>query len=340
MSVGSRRNVTILMCSQQSLNDSQTVGNTEMDQHFTSRERRRTGFTVVELLVVIGIIAILVAILLPSVQVAREAARRTQCMNNLKQLGLALQNYHLVSEMFPPGSVNAAGPVLDEAGPGLDPLALEPLLTNEYHMSWCVQLLPYLDQTPIYTSIDFNEGAYSPANAQFRMTLISCLLCPSDPGLVWPLGTRPAPSSYAGVHHDRAVPVDVDQAGVMFLNSSTGARMFDDGESNTLLVGEKKLDSPPLLGWMSGSRATLRATSSLNGRPPGPVDAGADAAAGAAGSGVKHAIDDGFSSLHAGGALFLFGDSAVRFLHDRIDAEVFRSLGNRADGAPLGDYQP
>jgi hypothetical protein len=90
---------------------------------------------------------------------------------------------------------------------------------------------------------------------------------------------------------------------------------------------------------MSGSRATLRATSSLNGRPPAPAGADTDAVAGAADSGAKHSIDDGFSSFHAGGALFLFGDSAVRFLHDRIDAEVFRSLGNRADGAPLGDYQ-
>lgn len=308
-----------------------------MGQYFTDRERRRTGFTVVELLVVIAIIATLIAILLPAVQLAREAARRTQCMNNLKQLGLALGNYHLVSEMFPPGSVNPTGPVVDEAGPGLDPLALEPMLYNEYQMSWCVQLLPYLDQTPLYDSIDFDEGAYSPANGQFRMTMISCLICPSDPGLVaQTMGTSPAPSNYAGVHHDQAAPIDVNQSGVMFLNSSVSDRMIDDGESNTILVGEKKRESPPLLGWMSGSRATLRATSSLNGRPPGPADA---AVAKPANSSTLYIIDDGFSSFHSGGALFLFGDSAVRFLHDRIDADVFRSLGNRADGAPLGDYQ-
>src|SRR5262245_60462030 len=108
---------------------------------------RRRGFTLIELLVVIAVIAILVSLLLPAVQQAREAARRTQCRNNLKQIGLALHNYHTACNMFPPGYV-AGAPY--------------PATTNGW--SWCAQILPHLDQTPLYEKINFQLPVEDPVN--------------------------------------------------------------------------------------------------------------------------------------------------------------------------------
>src|SRR5262245_56958626 len=114
----------------------------------------RRGFTLIELLVVIAIIGILVSLLLPAVQQAREAARRTQCRNNLKQLGLALHNYHDVGQQFPPGSVNEGSPAGGTAY-GRPP-----------RTTYVVHILPYLDQAPVYNNVDFVNR-------------------PTAPGLVW-----------------------------------------------------------------------------------------------------------------------------------------------------------
>ena len=110
----------------------------------------RSGFTLIELLVVIAIIAVLVALLLPAVQQAREAARRTQCKNNLMQVGLALHNYDMAHECLPPGTVDPNRPIRSEP--------------KGYHVGWVVQSLPYLDQTPTYQQFDFKGGVYSPGN--------------------------------------------------------------------------------------------------------------------------------------------------------------------------------
>ncbi len=131
-----------------------------------STTERTRGFTLIELLVVIAIIAILIALLLPAVQQAREAARRTQCKNNMMQLGLALHNYSMAFEILPPGSVNDTGPIVS--------------VPQGYHMSWIVQILPMMEQSNLFRSINFDEGAYAPGNGGPRAVMLPALRCPSD----------------------------------------------------------------------------------------------------------------------------------------------------------------
>ncbi len=324
----------------------------------TARAARRPtrGFTLIELLVVIAIIAVLIALLLPAVQQAREAARRTQCKNNLVQVSLALQNYEMSHERLPPGSVNPTGPIKSEAA--------------GYHMGWIVQILPYLDQRNVYQKMDFKVGVYDPKNTGAAvadapgpggdagpagagagpmslpgfnsgnpgptMVTLPVLTCPSE-------GATSGPSSYAGCHHDSEAPIDVDNNGVLFLNSSIRFEDISDGISNTLFVGEKTR-AAETLSWASGTRASLRNSGSAinsdrqllnrNGQiiapvaaPPGPD--GANAALLKVG---------GFGSPHVGGCHFAVGDGAVRFISENISADTFKNLINRADGNMLGEF--
>jgi len=282
------------------------------------RGRRDRGFTLIELLVVIAIIAILISLLLPAVQQAREAARRTQCRNNLAQLGLAMHNYDMAYEMLPPGVVNPTGPIKT--------------VPSGYHMSWLVQLLPYVDQVSVYQHIDFTVGAYDPKNAKPRKVILPVFTCPSFPmsGRV----QNVAQTNYAGVHHDSETPIAADNNGVLFLNSSIRYSQITDGASNTLMIGEKSYNRFSL-GWMSGTRSSLRNTGSINaevvrqflrrGRPGGPAAPGAT-------------VVGGFSSAHVGGALFALADGSVRFLSENTDPATFRNLGNRADGELPGEF--
>ena len=282
--------------------------------------RSRRGFTLIELLVVIAIIAILISLLLPAVQQAREAARRTQCRNNLVQLVLAMHNYEMAYEMLPPGTINPTGPIKS--------------IPSGYHMSWLVQLLPYVDQESVYRHIDFTVGAYDPKNMKTRGVILPTFLCPSDPGIGSSNNGRVAQTNYAGCHNDSEAPIEVDNNGVLFLNSSIRYRQITDGASNTIMIGETSYNGLSL-GWMSGTRATLRNTSGINvetsqqfapggraGLPlvPGPTVVG------------------GFSSPHVGGAQFAFADGSVHFISENIDRATFKHLGNRADGALPGQF--
>ncbi|HTI51905.1 MAG TPA: DUF1559 domain-containing protein, partial [Planctomycetaceae bacterium] len=132
---------------------------------------------------VIAIIGVLVALLLPAVQQAREAARRTQCKNNLMQLGLALHNYEMAYERLPPGSVNTTGPIRSEE--------------KGYHMSWMVQILPYIDQLVVYEHFDFDAGAYDEKNKEPRSAHIPTYVCPSRAR-----GANVGAHDYGGCHHD------------------------------------------------------------------------------------------------------------------------------------------
>ena len=135
--------------------------------------RIRSAFTLIELLVVIAIIAILIGLLLPAVQKVREAAARAKCQNNLKQLGLAMHNYHSALNMFPPGQ----GVVVANGNNGYNVLA---------------HILPYIEQDNVYRSFDFLQSSSTGNNATVRATVISTFLCPSDPGVA------PVPSATGG----------------------------------------------------------------------------------------------------------------------------------------------
>jgi len=334
----------------------------------------RSAFTLVELLVVIAIIGILVGLLLPAVQAAREAARRSQCSNNLVQFGIALHNYEMAHRKLPPGTVNAKGPIVH--------------LPIGFHHNWLVQILPMLDERVAYGSINHSRSIYSSANAPVRMYSFGTLHCPSD-------SLSAQQTNYAGSHDSREVPIDVDNNGVLFLNSAVRFDDIIDGAAHTLFIGEK-LISINELGWASGTRATLRNTGSgfkainatfgavsLPGVVPRMVGTDAEATGNvnalaaeaeqyaelATGDGVLTtqlplaASSDwvadprpvaewltigelpliipgkpnggsdvgGFGSRHTGGAQFVLGDGAVRFISQSIDRAVLQAFANRAD---------
>ncbi len=274
------------------------------------------GFTLVELLVVISIIGILVALLLPAVTAAREAARQTSCQNNLVQLGLALHNYEYHFEMLPPGVTNPDGPIRNEA--------------QGIHVSWIVKILPYLEERAVFQRFNQAAGTYAAENSDARAAWIAPLQCPSDP-IVRRADDDGVPgSSYVGCHHDAEAPIEDDNNGLLFLNSSVRYSDIFDGSSHTILLGEA-IPSDDDLGWASGTRATLRNTGSFVQNRYYVSGAQGAAAAGQPTEGPLYV--GGFGSFHMGDiANFAFADGSVRAISRQIDANLFRLLGHRADG--------
>jgi len=337
---------------------------------------RRDGFTLIELLVVVAIIGVLIALLLPAVQQAREAARRSQCKNNLKQIGLALHNYHDAFEAFPPGYVDQ-GLNLTEPGQG--------------NWTWTAMLLPYLDQTPMFTLLDVGNRLISDALAdpqalQAMQHPLSVFVCPSDPGPAlneaddsgspWPerairdaFGNERqlarcsyvAANSSRGLGRDDGVPINPESGGspsangVFWRNSSVNFRTITDGSSNIVLAGERI--------WKKGDVEVRSAvTCGLRADGPGPegVAEGMDdqGLVYSLGSGLRRINDvadsDGnliegarqsFSSAHTGGGQFLMGDGRVRFISQNIDHDLsdpvdsmFERLIAIRDAAPISDF--
>lgn len=214
------------------------------------RRGNRPAFTLVELLVVIAIIGILIALLLPAVQAAREAARRSQCTNQMKQIGLALQNYHDVTKTFPPVTI------FGRYAPPPAPLYPQ----RAYHHTWLTAILPYMEQMPLYQSTDLKRPALNPGQNPFGVgqavvgqaivsTVVPTLLCPSDAGFRVPSQTwNIAITNYVaseGYHWwpGAAVPnypfaPGVDFQGVFAGGQSTPMANLTDGTSNTILVAE------------------------------------------------------------------------------------------------------
>ncbi len=307
-------------------------------QQRTMPGRHRTaGFTLIELLVVIAIIAVLIALLLPAVQQAREAARRTQCKNNLKQLGLALHGYHETLSRIPAGLIHQ----------------------NEW--GWGTMILPFLDQAPLYNLLGSTVGksypggtpatgfsahmeSFTPPNA--LSSTLTVYRCPSDsgPAIVnltdfYGSGAEPyGKSNYPSVQGtDSTNPVDgafpwYDLSGNP--PACRSFRDFSDGLSNAFLIGERQ--SPGLVNGLHIGGDAIWA---------GVVDFGDDNG-GVCNSALPinarttdintQTLD--FGSMHTGGCHFLMGDGSVRFISENVDRTTYTRLASISDGQVIGEY--
>jgi len=296
-----------------------------------------TGFTLIELLVVIAIIGVLLGLLLPAVQAARAAARRTQCSNHLKQLALALQEYHAEQEAFPP----AAKLHDSENGTGI---------------SWYVLVLPHIEQNALFREINPqpNGGAASWAA---RRVVVDMLVCPAVPQQDNSTSTVKL-SSYAAIagagRNSERIDLedvdcgDVDTDGVMYPGSRTTFRMILDGTSNTLVIGERQY---AYWDWMSGATRVGDPPTSIcmdaakNVRYPVNADPWqfgffvGDTRAPAGAPKTMLLNDTQFGSEHAGGAQFAFADGSVRMLSETIDFTVYQDLATK-DGSEAPSIVP
>lgn len=314
----------------------------------------RSGFTLVELLVVIAIIGVLVSLLLPAVQAAREAARRSQCQNNVKQLCLALQNYHDSQKIFP-ASVKLS-----------DGNENRPEFAVEHRENWVIQLLPYFEQGPLYDQFDLTVpiSGSDPTHPNYiaRSTTLPAMLCPSDSynrqslfkgrnsreGGDWARGNYGANAALgfmsieqrpAGGPNTRYWE-DSRTRGVMGLNVAISIGQVTDGTSNTLLIGELRAglsESDPRGVWALGGHgsSSLWAHGTDNAIGPNPCLPGGD---GIFGCGrIKGSVggdatllsecmpcDDVAGqgaprSLHPGGVYCGFVDGSVHFISDFVD---------------------
>ena len=322
-----------------------------------------SGFTLVELLVVIAIIGLLVGLLLPAVQAARETARRTQCTNNLKQIGLALQNYHDTHGCFPPGyldgnKVPTNTPDLD-VGPG---------------WGWAAFVLPYLEQGNFYNQINFSQGiGVGSVNATIAQQALPAYQCPSDPLQdTIPIYDSSMSTVIANVAHSNYVGCNgweecywnaggagdgsgadglaggLGQSGngLFYRNSHYTVANVTDGLSNSIFVGERSSDHSPSTwtGAVTGGLCPAWMAGQIpNSAPPGPAYDNTDYAEAlvlAHGNGTHlPSADfpifdpDTFYSMHSGrGANFLFGDGSVRFLTSSIDPNTYQYLCTIAGG--------
>ena len=296
---------------------------------------RNAGFTLVELLVVIAIIGILVALLLPAVQSAREAARRMQCNNNLKQIGVALHNYHDTFRSFPSGYVYPSG------------FANNAAAANHESWGWAALTLPFREQQALHEQLGVTSQplyrGFTTGGTAFKdlvQTPLPGFICPSDTeynkpgnvhqnrnfddgvgvvagGIATPV--RPGLSNYIGVAGHRDVVQRAVNTGIFFGNSQISIADITDGTSNTVAVGEretKNCRSGTWLGVRNPNGSGTRGTQVVLGhsRPKLNQDTSA-----IPWNTANLGCGEGFSSMHPGGALFLLCDGSVRFVGDSIN---------------------
>ena len=336
-----------------------------------SRLRGRLGFTLIELLVVIAIIAILIGLLLPAVQKVREAAARTRCQNNLKQLGLAFHNHESALGFFPPGYEQKVSP------------AYPSVPAFRFRWSAYARLTPYLEQTAVYNACDLDNPLYdapgnvinSKGNQLAVATAVPIFLCPSDPVS----GQKPdplfAPTNYnvcngSGLNGASRTPTNTAIAapdGICFNGSKTRITDITDGTSNTALASES------LIGLNTGSVSTQPTDPNVRerlyawiGGAGGIPNAGcASSADNRSDRNTRWADGDAYETLydhglppnsptidcistsanwkaarskHSGGVNLLRADGSLKFVANSVTATTWSYLGSRAGGEVVGDY--
>jgi prepilin-type N-terminal cleavage/methylation domain-containing protein/prepilin-type processing-associated H-X9-DG protein len=303
------------------------------------RPTTRRAFTLIELLVVIAIIGILIALLLPAVQAAREAARRAQCVNNLKQIGLAIHNYESTNRVLPPGYVSTFDAAGTDLGPG---------------WGWAAMLLPPMEQRPLYDSVNFSLPIEQPGNLTSRLVKLNAHLCPSDnvKPAWWAMQRDPsgiptqqicqvAPSNYVGMYGTSDPGIDGD--GVFYRDSQVALRDVTDGTALTIAAGERshRLGEATWVG--SVTNAILFPTDADGvGYPRTESAPGMTLghSGGRRGPGDPAGEVNQFYSVHAGpGVNFLFLDGHVAFLKTTMDNRTYRALSTRAGAEVVsGDF--
>lgn len=321
--------------------------------------RSQRGFTLIELLVVIAIIAVLLALLLPAVQQAREAARKTQCRNNLKQMGIALHNYHDSYQMFPKAGFAASFSVANQ-------------ITNVAFLrtrivSWGVAILPGLDQANLFNKWDHTKYYLQPENYEVSQQILPVYLCPSNPGapvrkmqgdnINFP-GVAFARSDYGANWGERAIRCYGEPAGTcqsqnnygnssdtrgpftvvssLYLNN-VSTKHVTDGLTNTIFIGE----SPEAMhGLWAGHKNFFDQSAPINARytTKSPWDSCLTAANSTALGRLGCDYGQEFHSYHTGGAFFLLGDGSVRFINENINLKTLAALLSYKGGEVISEY--
>ncbi|MGH7129215.1 MAG: DUF1559 domain-containing protein [Planctomycetaceae bacterium] len=338
----------------------------------------RRGFTLIELLVVIAIIAILIALLLPAVQQAREAARRTQCRNNLHNLALALHNYHDVFKQFPIGTGVPGQPCVDRfGGPRNQCVPWKPGLHNKG--SQLVRLLPYMDGAPLYNKVPFQSDVrdwfFNADNRAYRHIVMEAYLCPSDSIMVRPDRAHrnyglsggfqyTSDRGRCGNPYNRRDAALYNKVGVARLNGWAGhastnnparisgmfgryvwaAKIRDvtDGTSMTIMGGEVRPDCTDHQagGWYDANFVSSAFTTAPINFPTCRGEPPYQGLGGgtACNNWSTWQVSMGFKSRHEGGAHFMMGDGSVRFISENIDYVTYQRLGDRRDGQTIGEF--
>ena len=295
------------------------------------RAHGRSAFTLIELLVVIAIIGMIIALLLPAVQQAREAARRTTCRNNLKQMGLAFANYEGNHQLLPPSSTSQ-----------IDFGVWSPTPTDFHLHSWSSGILPYLDQAPLFNKINFNVSALHTANIAPAETKLAVYRCPSMTGsdysndaLYLKISPRYAVRNYVAMGATTVGKLWQDPNGSIFPKARVKLADILDGVSNTVFLAETREQNASV--WIDGGVAAM--CSRRYDETNAPSYAGYELSLNyrpyyvANGSGID--AEWGPSSLHIGGVMHLFGDGSVRFVSANVNLKVYDAYVTRAGAEPF-----
>ena len=286
------------------------------------------GFTLIELLVVIAIIALLVGLIVPAVQQAREAARRTTCRNNLKQIGLALISYESTFGVLPPSSTSQ----IDYGIWSPDP--------TQYHLhAWSSLILPNLEQQTVQSLVNYNVSALHASNYAAAATVLPVYRCPSFDGGLYSeepkytaLSTRYATRNYAAMGATTVGNLWQSPDGVFYANGRTRMADIRDGASNTFFVAESREKNASV--WIDGGTAAM--VSRRYDEADYPGFAGPESSLNykpyylSNGQGIDS--DYGPSSAHGSGAMHLLGDGSVRFITEQITVAIYDALTTRSGG--------